>query len=151
MRLLVLFRGEVGLWHRRLSDHGECENTTPNVGLEPTPLRLRVSCSTDGASRAFAACRDAVSSRQSDARDKRPTSCLPVGRTLNPCASPQLCAVSVAQLLGRSAVNRKDGGSSPPRDEIVLFCEKFSSQQRVSECCPNAHQEHSSSSSGLNV
>src|SRR4029434_2036578 len=53
--------------------------------------------------------------------------------------------------LARSAVNRKDGGSSPPRDEIVLFCEKFSSQQRVSECCPNAHQEHSSSSSGLNV
>ena len=64
MRLLVLFRGEVGLWHRWLSDHGECEKTTPNVGLEPTTLRLRVSCSTDWASRAFAACRDAVSSRQ---------------------------------------------------------------------------------------
>ena len=27
--------------------------TTPNVGLEPTTLRLRVSCSTDWASRAF--------------------------------------------------------------------------------------------------
>src|SRR4029434_2829738 len=53
--------------------------------------------------------------------------------------------------LARSAVNRKDGGSSPPSDEIVLFCEKFSSQQRVSECCPNAHQEHSSSSACLNV
>src|SRR4029434_9239054 len=47
MRLLVLFRGEVGLCHRRLSDHGECKKTTPNVGLEPTTLRLRVSCSTD--------------------------------------------------------------------------------------------------------
>src|SRR4029434_2318908 len=39
------------------------------------------------------------------------------------------------------SVNRKDGGSSPPRDEILLFCEKFSSQQRVSEGCPNARQE----------
>src|SRR4029434_6528217 len=99
MRLLVLFRGEVCVWHRVLSDHGECENTTPNVGLDPTTLRLRVSCSTDWASRAFASCRDAVSSRQSGARDKRPTSCLPVGRTLKPCVSPQPCAVSVAQLV----------------------------------------------------
>ena len=28
------------------------ENSAPNVGLEPTTLRLRVSCSTDWASRA---------------------------------------------------------------------------------------------------
>ena len=25
----------------------QCKNITPNVGLEPTTLRLRVSCSTD--------------------------------------------------------------------------------------------------------
>src|SRR4029434_7253809 len=36
---------------------------------------------------------------RNEARDKRPTSCLPVGRTLKPCVSPQPCAVSVAQLV----------------------------------------------------
>src|SRR4029434_3051072 len=46
MRLLVLFRGEYRPWHRRLSDHGECENTAPNVGLEPTTVSLRVSSCT---------------------------------------------------------------------------------------------------------
>ena len=32
------------------------ENVSPNVGLEPTTLRLRVSCSTDWASRAHVVC-----------------------------------------------------------------------------------------------
>ena len=103
------------------SNPDEKKNYTPNVGLEPTTLRLRVSCSTDWASRAGGDMCPWLSNRPSITGTEKK-----MCRTENKWGTRQRCGTRIGTGIGVSTCSELLRLSSRVIRATMLWCIELS-------------------------